>query len=96
MPVQCLVCFQFVHVLGELVLEQFQFLPVNPVGLAHKVEAQFVLHRPCLHDTPFQLVHGDELFRIVGLHFDMAGLAQEHHYFRAEVVYPCGGKGVRV
>ena len=95
-PVQLGVGFQLVHVLGELVLEHFQFLLVDPVGLAHQVEAQPVLHLPCLMDAIFQLSHGDELLRVVGLHFDMQRLAQEYHDFRMEVVYPDRGEGSRV
>ena len=88
--------FQLVHVLGEFVLEYLQFLLVNPVGLAHQVEAYFVLHQPCLADALFQFRHGDELFRVVGLHLDMQRLAQEHHYFRVEVVDSRGSEGIGI
>ena len=94
--VQLGVGFQLVHVLGEFVLEYLQFLLVNPVGLAHQVEAYFVLHQPCLADALFQFRHGDELFRVVGLHLDMQRLAQEHHYFRVEVVDSRGSEGIGI
>ena len=70
-PVQFGVGFQLVHVLGELVLEHFQFLLGNPVGLAHQVKTQPMLHLPCLTDAFFQRGHGDELLRVVGPHLDM-------------------------
>ena len=54
MLVQFGVGFQLVHVLGEFVLEYLQFLLVNPVGLAHQVEAYFVFHQSCLTDALFQ------------------------------------------
>ncbi len=96
MPVQLGVGFQLVHVLGEFVLEYLQFLLVNPVGLAHQVEAYFVFHQPCLADALFQLGHGDELFRIVGLHLDMQRLAQEHHHLRVEVMDSGGCEGIGI
>ena len=96
MPVQLGVSFQLVHVLGEFVLEHLQLLLVNPVGLPHQVEAYFVFHQPCLADALFQLGHGDELFRIVGLHLDMQRLAQEYHHLRVEVMDSGGCESIGV
>ena len=94
--VQLGVGFQLVHVLGEFVLEHLQLLLVNPVGLPHQVEAYFVFHQPCLADALFQLGHGDELFRIVGLHLDMQRLAQEYHHLRVEVMDSGGCESIGV
>ena len=93
MFVQLGVCLQFVHVLGEPILEHFKLFLVYPVCLAHQVETQPVFHRPCFADTVLQFFRRYEFLRVVSLHLDMNRFAQEYHDFRIEIADSDGGKG---
>ena len=95
-PVEYGVRLQFVHVLGQPVLELFQFLLVYMVGLPHQLKAQAVFHAPRFGYAFLQFLHADKLFRVVGLHFDVEGTAQEYHDLCGEVMHPYGGEGFRI
>ena len=87
MPVQHGMGFQFVHVFGEPVLELFQLFFVYMVALPHQLEAQPVFHFPHFGYAFLQLIHADKLFRVVGLHFNMEGTAEEYHDFCCEILH---------
>lgn len=93
--VQLGVRLQLIHVFGEFVLEQFKLFLIYSVCLAHQVETQPVLHRPCLADTFPQFFRRYEFLRIVCLHPDVDRFAEEYHYLRVEVVCSDGGEGFR-
>ena len=57
------------------------------VGLPHQLEAQPVFHFPYFGYAFLQLIHADKLFRVVGLHFNMEGTAEEYHDFCCEILY---------
>ena len=87
MPVQHGMGFQLVHVFGEPVLELFQLFFVYMVALPHQLEAQPVFHFPHFGYAFLQLIHADKLFRVVGLHFNMEGTAEEYHDFCCEILH---------
>ena len=87
MPVQHGMGFQLVHVFGEPVLELFQLFFVYMVALPHQLEAQPVFHFPHFGYAFLQLIHADKLFRVVRLHFNMEGTAEEYHDFCCEILH---------
>lgn len=56
-------------------------------GIDRRLEAQPVFHFPYFGYAFLQLIHADKLFRVVGLHFNMEGTAEEYHDFCCEILY---------
>lgn len=51
------------------------------------LEAQPVFHFPHFGYAFLQLIHADKLFRVVRLHFNMEGTAEEYHDFCCEILH---------
>ena len=67
--------------------ELFQLFFVYMVALPHQLEAQPVFHFPHFGYAFLQLIHADKLFRVVRLHFNMEGTAEEYHDFCCEILH---------